>query len=60
MSVDFERENLKESVFLQADQDEQEKQWMKEIQEENRQPAEIYVRVQKPVKNEFEINTLPF
>lgn len=59
---DFEREALKDSVYLQADQYEKERQLMQEInEEENRLPAKITVIYEnKPQPDELKDNALPF
>jgi len=63
-SEDFEREHLKDVVYLQAARLEEEARIMQEInEEENRLPAKISV-VYKPAKqpqpDELKDNTLPF
>ena len=55
---DFEREALKHSLYLQADQYEKERQIMQEInEEEHRLPARITVI--NPKLDEFKDNTIP-
>jgi hypothetical protein len=56
-SEDFERESLKDSVYLQADRFEKESQLMQEIMEEEyRLPARITVIKSQP--HEFKDNTV--
>lgn len=60
---DFEREYLKDVVYLQADKARTEEEIMQEIiEEENRLPAKITLltSLPEPQKNEFESDTLPF
>ena len=57
---DFEREHLKDFVFLQADKEEEEQRIMQEIMDdENRLPATIVVYEIKE-KDELKTDTLPF
>jgi len=57
-SEDFERDYLKDSLYLQADQYEKERQIMQEInEEEHRLPARITVI--NPQLDEFKDNTIP-
>lgn len=57
---DFEREHLRDVVYLQAAQAEEEARIMQEInEEENRLPAKITL-LPELKKNEPEINPLPF
>lgn len=56
---DFEREHLKDAVYLQEEQ----QLIMKEInEEEHRLPAKVFIigQLPKPQENEVERNTLPF
>ena len=56
---DFEREALKDAVYLQEEQE----MIMKEImEEEHRLPAKIFIigQLPKPKENEVERDTLPF
>jgi hypothetical protein len=58
---DFEREHLKDLVYLQAQQAEEEQRIMKEINDtENRLPA--IIKLVTPVEHydELKINSLPF
>ena len=58
-SEDFERESLKDSVYLQADREEYERRIMQEIMEEEyRLPARITVI--KPQPDELKDNALSF
>jgi type VI protein secretion system component VasF len=60
---DFEREYLKESVYLQADLIRTQEDIMQEIiEEENRLPARITViyQTKQPHPNELKDNALPF
>jgi hypothetical protein len=60
---DFEREYLKDVVYLQADKARTEEEIMQEIiEEENRLPAKITIvtSLPEPQKNELESNSLPF
>jgi hypothetical protein len=62
-SEDFEREYLKESVYLQADLIRTQEDIMQEIiEEENRLPARITViyQTKQPHPNELKDNALPF
>jgi hypothetical protein len=62
-SEDFEREYLKESVYLQADLIRKQEDIMQEItEEENRLPARITViyQTKQPHPNELKYNALPF
>lgn len=62
-SEDFEREYLKDVVYLQADKARTEEEIMQEIiEEENRLPAKITLltSLPEPQKNEFESDALPF
>lgn len=56
---DFEREHLKDAIYLQEEQE----LIMQEImRNENRLPAKIYIlgNLPKPKEDEVEHNTLPF
>lgn len=62
---DFEREHLKESVYLQADKARTEEEIMQEIiEEENRLPAKVELITpfpkHKKTDDKLEINPLPF
>lgn len=58
---DFEREHLKDFVYLQADREQEEQRIMQEIiEEENRLPANIEVIYEIKEKDEFKSDTLPF
>lgn len=58
---DFEREHLKDFVYLQADREEEEQRIMQEImEEENRLPAKIEVIYETKEKDESKTDTLPF
>jgi hypothetical protein len=58
---DFEREHLKDFVYLQADREEEEQRIMQEImEEENRLPANIEVIYEIKEKDESKTDTLPF
>lgn len=58
-SEDFEREHLKDSIYLQADQYEKESQLMREIMEEEHKRLPANITVIKPQPNdEFKDNTL--
>jgi hypothetical protein len=60
-SEDFEREHLKESVYLQAAQAEKEQRIMREInEEENRLPAKITLLTPVHNHDESKVNPLPF
>lgn len=63
-SEDFEREYLKESVYLQADLIRTQEDIMQEIiEEENRLPARItviYQNTKQPQPDELKDNALPF
>lgn len=62
-SEDFEREYLKESVYLQADLIRTQEDIMQEItEEENRLPARITViyQTKQPHPDELKDNALPF
>ena len=62
-SEDFEREYLKESVYLQADLIRTQEDIMQEItEEENRLPARITViyQTKQPQLDELKDNALPF
>ena len=61
-SEDFEREYLKDLVYLQADQAEKERQIMQEInEEEHRLPARITVIYENKLQpNDIKDNTLSF
>ena len=56
---DYEREHLKDVVYLQ---EEQEKIIKEIMEEEHRLPAKIFIigQLPKPKENEVERNTLPF
>lgn len=59
LNLDFEREHLKESVFLQADQEQEYLKLKQEInEEEHRLPAKITVINLKPKAYESKSNTL--
>ena len=63
MDEDFERDYLKESVYLQADLIRMQEDIMQEIiEEENRLPARITViyQTKQPHPNELKDNALPF
>lgn len=63
MDEDFERDYLKESVYLQADLIRMQEDIMQEIiEEENRLPARITViyQTKQPHANELKDNALPF
>lgn len=60
LNVDFEREHLKEFVFLQADQEEEYSKLKQEINQQERLPAIITVINLKEEKYEPESNTLAF
>jgi hypothetical protein len=56
-SEDFERESLKDLIYLQEEQ----AIIMKEImEEENRKPAEIYIIKEPKPKEDDQLNVLPF
>ena len=60
---DFERDYLKESVYLQADLIRMQEDIMQEIiEEENRLPARITIiyQTKQPHPNELKDNALPF
>jgi bifunctional N-acetylglucosamine-1-phosphate-uridyltransferase/glucosamine-1-phosphate-acetyltransferase GlmU-like protein len=61
-SEDFERDYLKDVVYLQADKARTEEEIMQEIiEEENRLPAKITVIYEnKPQPDELKDNALPF
>ena len=62
-SEDFEREHLKDSVYLQADLIRTQEDIMQEImEEENRLPARITViyQTKQPQPDELKDNALPF
>lgn len=63
-SEDFEREHLKDSVYLQADLIRTQEDIMQEIiEEENRLPARItviYQNTKQPQPDELKDNALPF
>jgi hypothetical protein len=60
MNEDFERESLKDVVYLQADREEYERRIMQEImEEENRLPAKITIVYEnKTQPDELKDNTL--
>jgi len=57
---DFEREHLKDFVYLQADREEEQRIMQEIMEEENRLPASITVVYEIKERDESKTDTLPF